>query len=357
MAADSKINQGKIDGLKPEDPRVEHKFIDVGGGITYHYLLANSTTGEPPVATIVLIHGWPDFSYGWRYQVPFLQSLGLRVVVPDMLGYGRTSAPDDHAEYSFKKMCGHIATLIQSVTGGAPIILGGHDWGGYFVWRMTRYYPDLITAVFSMCVPYEPPSPKVLTLEQIVERAPNFQYQLQLASPVAETLVNRSPATLRGFLNGLYGGRTPENEILFNTDVGIRDADMLERIQQSPMVSPAMMDYYVQEFSRSGMHGPCNWYRTRLVNGEEELPLAEEDARAGKPRQFAQPAMIVMAELDAALPPRLMQNQDQYFEKPLKKAVVKGASHWVMVQCPSESNQLIGEFLQGVLGDKIKASL
>jgi len=57
MASHPKIDQGRVDALKPEDPRVEHKTLDVGGGITYHYLLANPVDQEP-VATVVLIHGW-----------------------------------------------------------------------------------------------------------------------------------------------------------------------------------------------------------------------------------------------------------------------------------------------------------
>ena len=69
---------------------------------------------------------------GWRYQVPHLLSLGLQVIVPDMLGFGRTSAPESHEEYTAKNIAGHIATLIKEVTD-QPIILGGHDWGAWFV--------------------------------------------------------------------------------------------------------------------------------------------------------------------------------------------------------------------------------
>jgi soluble epoxide hydrolase/lipid-phosphate phosphatase len=70
---------------------------------------------------------------GWRNQVPFLLSLNMQVVVPDMLGYGQTSAPDSFEEYTFKKMTAHMAQIIKQVTE-EPIILGGHDWGGIFVW-------------------------------------------------------------------------------------------------------------------------------------------------------------------------------------------------------------------------------
>lgn len=70
---------------------------------------------------------------GWRYQVPYLLSLGLQVIVPDMLGYGQTSAPEAVEEYSMKKMSAHIVGIVKEVTD-QPIILGGHDWGGYFAW-------------------------------------------------------------------------------------------------------------------------------------------------------------------------------------------------------------------------------
>jgi soluble epoxide hydrolase / lipid-phosphate phosphatase len=45
-----------VDALVPNDPRVEHKFTQVSGGYTYHYMLAKPQGN--PVATIVLIHGW-----------------------------------------------------------------------------------------------------------------------------------------------------------------------------------------------------------------------------------------------------------------------------------------------------------
>lgn len=75
----------------------------------------------------------PDLGMGWRYQVPYLLSLNLQVIVPDMLGYGRTSAPESHEEYTLKKMTAHMAAIVKENTP-EPIILGGHDWGGLLVW-------------------------------------------------------------------------------------------------------------------------------------------------------------------------------------------------------------------------------
>lgn len=85
--------------------------------------------------TMLTVSTRPDLGMGWRFQVPMLLSMGLQVVVPDMLGYGQTSAPESHEHYTMKKMCGHIAQVIKDVTP-QPIILGGHDWGGFFICKL-----------------------------------------------------------------------------------------------------------------------------------------------------------------------------------------------------------------------------
>ncbi|KAI1476454.1 alpha/beta-hydrolase [Daldinia eschscholtzii] len=345
--SDSKIDHKSVDALTPNDTRVEHKFKSFGD-ITYHYILAKPQ--GKPISTVLLTHGWPDLYFGWRYQVPYLVSLGFQVIVPDMLGYGQTSAPDAPEEYSFPKMTAQIVAIVKDHTD-QPIILGGHDWGAYFAWRLVNYYPELIRAVFSLCVPYAPPSPVKVPLEDMVKRLPNFTYQLQLASGVAENLINKSPERLRGFLNGAFGGRTPEGGYVFKVSEGVIEEN-LEKTGPSPLLSQEEIDFYVQEFSRHGMHGPCNWYRSPGPRGDDEQELAKKTD--GKIRA---PAMLVMAEKDAALPPHMADGQEKYFEAGLRKELVPGSSHWVQVQFPEVVNNYIGDFIKSVLGDEFKAAL
>ncbi|KAI0389875.1 hypothetical protein F5Y17DRAFT_469364 [Xylariaceae sp. FL0594] len=337
-----------VDALVPNDPRVEHKFADLGG-FRYHYMLAKPE-GEP-TATVFLIHGWPDIGMGWRYQVPFLLSLNLQVVVPDMLGYGQTDAPESHEEYTFKKMTAHIAELVKKTTD-QPIILGGHDWGGIFVWRFTQLYPELVRCVFSVCVPYSPPLKFRLDLPQLVEKMPNFRYQLQLASGEMEKIIGDSTHRLRGFLNGIYGGKTPEGKPAFTTDDGLIEANV-DHIGQSPLLGADMSDLYVREFSRHGMHGPCNWYRTRPLNGEDEVEMAKRQEAF----RFPMPAMLLMADKDAALPLWMAADQHRHFAGPFKLETLTDCSHWAMIQKPAEVNQHIGDFIKSVLGSELKAAL
>lgn len=303
---------------------------------------------------------------GWRFQVPLLLSLGLQVVVPDMLGYGQTSAPDSHEEYTMKKMTGDMAHIIKEVTD-QPVILGGHDWGGFFVCkcagrlhatarfradeltpssgRMLLYYPELIRAIFSLCVPYMPPAPKVITLEQLGEKAPNFKYQQQLASGKAEEIVSKTPEGVRQFLNGMYGGRTPEGQHMFSPTVGILEEN-LGQVGKAALVSQDIIDFYVQEYSRNGLHGPCNWYRTTELNGHDGLALAAEK---NGDFQIKIPAMLVMAGQDSVLLPKLADGQEKFFAAGLKREIVEEATHWIQVQCPEETNKHISDFVKSVL--------
>lgn len=82
---------------------------------------------------------------GWRHQIPYLISLGMKVVVPDMLpsDTDRRRRPARCPEYAMKNMADHMAALIRlegTTTPGssssARVILGGHDWGAQLAWRI-----------------------------------------------------------------------------------------------------------------------------------------------------------------------------------------------------------------------------
>jgi pimeloyl-ACP methyl ester carboxylesterase len=159
-----------VDKITPNDSRVQYKTANLNG-VTYSYILAEPQ-GQP-LSTVFLVHGWPDLSLGWRYQVPLLVSLGLRVVVPDMMGYGGTDAPESPTFYTYKRASDDLAELAKQI-GASSIILGGHDWGGAVVYRFALRYPKLVSAVFSVCTPFAPPRKEFVDATVL----PNFKYQV-----------------------------------------------------------------------------------------------------------------------------------------------------------------------------------
>ncbi len=331
------------DKLQINDPRVEHQTAKVNGK-NYHYIVGNPPSGRP-IDTLLLVHGWPDLGHGWRYQVPLLLSLNYRVIVPDMLGYGKTDAPEALADYALKSIAADMAALVAHAIGeGKQVILGGHDWGGMVVWMTSLWQPQLVKAVFSICTPYSPPSPQYLADEEFIRVIPNFAYQLQLAGPVAEASIV-GKARLRAFLNGMYLGRGPNKERVFDVTSGVQVDHLDLPIGQSPLPTKEEIDFYVDEYDRHGMRFPLNWYRTRRINWED----AQELLNAGRTR-IAAPALMVVATNDAALQPWMSENMERHFNSLRKRTV--DSHHWALWAATDEVNEHIKEFLGAVYEDQ-----
>lgn len=179
-------------------------LIPIGANHTYHYLESAPSQSVSYKGTIFLVHGFPDLSYGWHNQIPFLSNLGYRVIAPDMLGYARTSAPAEVIPYHRKNLASDLAELIEKVVPGEQVILGGHDWGATIVWTTIVYHPELFKAVIGMAVPFGPPAPEYTDLKDVIENGNllNLGYQLQLREPeFAEKI--KGPDEIRSFIRAV----------------------------------------------------------------------------------------------------------------------------------------------------------
>ncbi|KAF2875333.1 Alpha/Beta hydrolase protein [Massariosphaeria phaeospora] len=323
--------------IAPEsDDRVEHKTA-VLNGCSYHYLY-----GVPPggqfKATVFLIHGWPDLSLGWRYQIAMLLDEGFRVVAPDLMGFGGTDAPKVPPNsinlYSVKRASDDIAELAK-IVGARTIILGGHDWGGWVVWRAAQRYPELISHVFSVCTPYSPPREEYLSTEDLVKALPQFAYQLHLASGEVEKSV-KDEQSIRQFLQGMYGGKGPNGEVVFDPNQGVF-VEHLPLIGEGGLLHGKVLDYYVKEYSRHGIHSTLNWYRTGKANWEEDLALLDK-------KTISIPSLFIGATHDSVLKPEMSKNMQAFMPQLTKKEVP--ASHWALTHKPEEVNSIIKAWLE-----------
>lgn len=286
------------------------------------------------------------------------------------MGYGGTAAPAEPEFYTYKRAADDIAALAKEI-GVHSIILGGHDWGGAVVYRVAMYYPELISAVFSVCTPFMPPQPEYKPMS----RLPNFKYQLQFSGPEVEDKI-KGEEKIRQFLTGLYGGRTKEGELGFGVETGIY-FDKIEHLGPSPLLTKEEMDFYVERYAINGMHGPTNvsfspshfssihpmpltsfplvpsshpsptnqktqWYRTDELNFSEDQTLKVDPATF----KFKMPFLFIGGARDAALPPAMAAGMEKYFRSLTKGEV--NASHWALWEKPEEVNLYIKEFLFGV---------
>uniref|UniRef100_A0A9J7YVY9 Epoxide hydrolase 2, cytoplasmic n=1 Tax=Cyprinus carpio carpio TaxID=630221 RepID=A0A9J7YVY9_CYPCA len=221
------------------DPEnVSHGYVNIKPGVRIHYV----DMGDGP--PVLLCHGFPENWFSWRYQIPALADAGFRVLALDMKGYGDSTAPADIEEYSQE----------QIMLGIPQVTLVGHDWGGSLVWNMAQFHSERVRAVASLNTPLFPVDPKTNPIERL-KAIPIFDYQIYFQKPgVAEAELEKN---LERTFKLMFNASTETVSGLF---VGSP-----EDPPRSAILSESALQYYVQQFTKSGFRGPLNWYR----NGEK----------------------------------------------------------------------------------------
>jgi pimeloyl-ACP methyl ester carboxylesterase len=118
-------------------------------GIRLHVAQA----GPAGAPTVILLHGFPEFWYGWRHQIGPLAEAGFRVVVPDQRGYNLSDKPKGIGSYTLDKIAADVAGLIDAL-GRDRVSVVGHDWGGVAAWWTAARYPDRLERVAILNAPH-----------------------------------------------------------------------------------------------------------------------------------------------------------------------------------------------------------
>ena len=123
-----------------EDPQLLEKnwksqFIQLKE-VKLHYISAGK--GEP----VILLHGFPEFWYAWKHQIPEL-ARHFHVIVPDLRGYNLSDKPTGKENYSLQKLATDIKELIEKL-GYPEAAIIGHDWGALIGWTMALLYPKVV---------------------------------------------------------------------------------------------------------------------------------------------------------------------------------------------------------------------
>ena len=133
----------------PAADRPHHRLVSSPSGRTH---LVEQGSGP----LVLLVHGFPEFWYSWRHQLPALAAAGHRAVALDVRGYGRSSKPGDVAAYRMLELVADNVAVVDAL-GEQSAVIVGHDWGATIAATSALLRPDVFRAVGLLSVPYTPP--------------------------------------------------------------------------------------------------------------------------------------------------------------------------------------------------------
>ena len=129
----------------------EPKYVEIpcdpaapgGETLRVHYL----DEGPADAAPVLLLHGEPSWSFLYRHMIPPLVAAGHRVIVPDLVGFGRCDKPTEQTEYSYARSVAWTSALVFDHLNLTSITYFGQDWGGLIGLRLLAAEPDRFARV------------------------------------------------------------------------------------------------------------------------------------------------------------------------------------------------------------------
>ncbi|MFX1538715.1 MAG: alpha/beta fold hydrolase [Promethearchaeota archaeon] len=291
-------------------------YIDVGD-INLHYV--ENGTGK----LVLLLHGFPDYWYSWRHQIPAL-SESFRVVAPDLRGYNKSSKPEGVDNYSTSLLVSDISQLIPAL-GETKAVIVGHDWGGAVAWNLAMMDPEKISKLVIINCPHPVP---------LLEAFWSMHYQqLQKSWYVFFFQIPNIP-----------------EEILSQNNYEALQRMVIGSVSNKQAFTAEDMQHYVEAWSQPGaLKASINYYRANW-NIAQILSIQKEH-QAGFIKRFPKiqcPTLVIWGEKDVALDRSLTYGLNEYIEGEFKLVYHPGYGHWVHVEAPKFVNNTILSFLGSV---------
>jgi pimeloyl-ACP methyl ester carboxylesterase len=272
-------------------------------GVRLHYVEAG--TGPP----VLLLHGFPEFWYSWRHQLPALAAAGFRALAPDLRGYNESDKPAGVASYRLEHLRADVLGLIRHL-GAERVALVGHDWGGVVAWDVAIHAPEAVDKLVVLNAPHPAAFRRDLKRPgQLLRSWYVFFFQLPR---LPEWSLRR-----RGF------------------------AAVERMFRRQPARPDAFTDDDIWEYKRAlarpgALTAALNYYRA--------APRTAGEALRGL-RQVQAPTLLVWGERDPYLGPHLTRGLEPWVPD-LRVERLPGVSHWVQNDAPERVNALLADFLR-----------
>jgi len=279
---------------------LEHHTVATNG-IHLHVVQAGPTDGP----LVILLHGFPEFWYGWRRQIADLAARGFRVWAPDQRGYNLSDRPKAIGAYRADILVEDIVGLIDAA-GREKAYVAGHDWGAMITWLLALKHPDRLHRAAMLNVPHPVVMQQHLfsSFGQLRKSWYIFFFQLPW---LPETSIRRD--------DWAFGARSLRGSSHKDT---FTDADLVE---------------YRRAWSQPGaITGMINWYRAFARRPPPKLA----------DKQVHIPTLIIWGAQDRFLDAVMAPASVNYCEQG-RLVLIPDATHWVQHEAPERVSELLAE--------------
>jgi epoxide hydrolase 4 len=291
--------------MVPDDQSaLREGYAEVGDG-RLHYVEA----GDGPL--IVLLHGFPEFWFGWRLQIAPLAAAGFRVLAPDLRGYNLSSKPAGLAAYATDQLAADVRGLIRE-RGAESALLVGHDWGGTAAWATAMNHPEVVDRLAILNAAHPRRLQQGLRTPRQLRKSWYFFFFQPPGLP--ERLVRASDwRFFRTFLRDARPPYTPE------------DIERYVEAWSQPGAATAMLDYYRAAVRQSPKRA------------------------AAQLRPIAAPTLVIWGQRDRYLGPELAEPARDDVPNLDRVERLPDASHWVHHDEAERVTQLLIDFFAPAL--------
>lgn len=294
------------------DPACEvHHRYAVVNGVRLHYVetAPQADSVKANAKLCLLLHGFPEFWYSWRRQIPALAAAGFRVIAVDQRGYNESDKPRGVASYRLDLLTSDVAGLIAHA-GQQKAHVIGHDWGGAIAWAVAMRHPEVVDKLVVLNAPH----PAVFFRELRVPRQMlRSWYVLFFQVPVLPELFIR------------FGNYSFLDRMLLREPVH-RDAFSADDVL-----------LYKQALSQPGaLTAAINYYRAAI--------RYRRDAQRAI-RRITTPTLLLWGERDRYLGLALTKGLEPWVPD-LRIQRIADASHWVQNDAPEQVNRALLAFLR-----------
>jgi epoxide hydrolase 4 len=275
--------------------------------VRLHYVEAGPIDGP----AVVLLHGFPDFWYSWRHQIPALAAAGFRPIAPDMRGYNLSSKPAGISAYEARRLAGDIRDLIHE-RGLERAYVAGHDWGAAVAWVLAMRHPEVVERLAILNVPH--PRRMLAALRRPSRQLLRSWYIFFFQLPwLAERAVAAGDYWMLRY--------------------------SFEHDARPGVFTPADIERYREAWSQPGaVEAMLNYYRATMRR--------PPSSGGGGFTPIQAPTLVIWGERDRALGAELAEPTREDVPGLERVVRIPDASHWVQHDCPDRVSELLIAFFK-----------